>query len=119
MCFLRKGLVFGLGFGFLWNFKPKHGLDTHKEPRIVLGYIMVYYCILWYISPRIVLGYILVYHGILWYMSVKEVLESLGMNPNLVAAWIHFTLFWDNITHNKAETVHFWGLMNSTTKLNL
>ena len=24
--------------------------------------------------------------------------------------------FWDNITHYKTESVHFWGLMNSTTK---
>ena len=25
-------------------------------------------------------------------------------------------LFWDNITHYKTESVHFWGLMNSATK---
>ena len=24
--------------------------------------------------------------------------------------------FWDNITHYKTESVHFWGLMNSATK---
>ena len=23
--------------------------------------------------------------------------------------------FWDNITHYKTESVHFWGLMNSAT----
>ena len=29
------------------------------------------------------------------------------------------TLFtaWDNITHYKTESAHFWGLMNSATKL--
>ena len=35
----------------------------------------------------------------------------------LVAEWIHFTLFGDNITHYKTKSVHFWGLMNSATKL--
>ena len=35
----------------------------------------------------------------------------------LVAEWIHFTLFGDNITHYKTESVHCWGLMNSATKL--
>ena len=25
--------------------------------------------------------------------------------------------FWDNTTHYKTESVHFWGLMNSATKL--
>ena len=25
--------------------------------------------------------------------------------------------FWDDITHYKAKTVHFWGLMNSATKV--
>ena len=24
--------------------------------------------------------------------------------------------FWDNITHYKTESVHFWGLMTSATK---
>ena len=24
--------------------------------------------------------------------------------------------FWDNITHSKTKSVHFWGLMNSATK---
>ena len=36
--------------------------------------------------------------------------------PNLVAEWIHFTLFGDNITHHKTESVHFLGLMNPATK---
>ena len=36
---------------------------------------------------------------------------------NLVAEWIHFAFFWDNCTHYKTESVHFWGLMNSATKL--
>ena len=30
---------------------------------------------------------------------------------SLVAEWIHFTLFWDNITHFKTKSVHFWGLI--------
>ena len=34
----------------------------------------------------------------------------------LVAEWIHFTLFWDNITHYKTESVYFLGLINSATK---
>ena len=25
--------------------------------------------------------------------------------------------FWDNITHYKTKSVHFWGLMNSATKI--
>ena len=25
--------------------------------------------------------------------------------------------FWDNITHYKTESVDFWGLMNSATKI--
>ena len=25
--------------------------------------------------------------------------------------------FWDNITHYRTESVHFWGLMNSATKV--
>ena len=29
---------------------------------------------------------------------------------DLVAAWIHFTLFGDNITHHKTESVHFCGV---------
>ena len=37
-------------------------------------------------------------------------------NPYLVAEWIHFTLFGDNMTHYKTESVHFLGLMNSATK---
>ena len=28
---------------------------------------------------------------------------------SLVAEWIHFTLFGDNITHYKTKSVHFWG----------
>ena len=28
-----------------------------------------------------------------------------------------FYTFWDNITHYKTERVHFWGLMNSATKI--
>ena len=24
--------------------------------------------------------------------------------------------FWDNITHYRTESVHFWGLINSATK---
>ena len=27
--------------------------------------------------------------------------------------------YWDNLTHYKTESVDFWGLMNSTTKLEL
>ena len=38
------------------------------------------------------------------------------MLENLVAEWIHFALFWDNITHYKTTSVHFGGLMNSATK---
>ena len=34
----------------------------------------------------------------------------------LVAEWIHFTLFGIMIPTIKAESVHFWGLMNSATK---
>ena len=34
-----------------------------------------------------------------------------------LAEWIHFTLFWDIITHYKTESVHFLGLMNSATKV--
>ena len=36
---------------------------------------------------------------------------------NLIAEWIHFTLFGDSITHYKTESVHFSGLMNSATKV--
>ena len=25
--------------------------------------------------------------------------------------------FWDNITYSKTESVYFWGLMNSATKV--
>ena len=25
--------------------------------------------------------------------------------------------FWDSITHSKNKSVHFWGLVNSATKL--
>ena len=35
----------------------------------------------------------------------------------LVAEWIHFYAFWDNITHSKNYSVHFLGLLNSATKL--
>ena len=37
---------------------------------------------------------------------------------NLVAEWIHFTLFGDNNTHYKTDSVHCLGLMNSATKFN-
>ena len=36
---------------------------------------------------------------------------------NVVAEWIHFTLFWENIAHYKTKSVRFWGLMNSATKV--
>ena len=35
---------------------------------------------------------------------------------NSVAEWMRFTLFWDNTTHYKTESVHFLGLMNSATE---
>ena len=35
---------------------------------------------------------------------------------HLVAEWIHFTLFWDYITHYKTESVHFLGLVNPAAK---
>ena len=42
-----------------------------------------------------------------------------GSPLDLVAEWVHFTLFRDNITHSKTKSVHFWGLMNSATKKKL
>ena len=39
-----------------------------------------------------------------------------GSYNDLVAEWIHFTLFWDKTTHYRTESVHFLGLMNSATK---
>ena len=41
-----------------------------------------------------------------------------GIN-SLVAEWIHFTLFGILLptTHYKTESLHFWGLMNSATKI--
>ena len=40
-----------------------------------------------------------------------------GLDICLVAELMHFITFWENITHYKTESVHFWGLMNSATKL--
>ena len=37
-------------------------------------------------------------------------------NPNLVAEWIHF-INGTHYNHYKTESVNFWGLMNSATKL--
>ena len=43
---------------------------------------------------------------------------SIGMASRLlVAEWIHFTLYGDNMTHYKTKSLHFLGLMNSATKV--
>ena len=43
-------------------------------------------------------------------MGLSGVFEVLGfVNLDLVAEWIHFTPFWDNITHYKTKSVHFLG----------
>ena len=35
----------------------------------------------------------------------------------LLSSWLDtLYTFWDNITHYKTESVHFWGLMNSATE---
>ena len=38
-------------------------------------------------------------------------------NSFLVAEWDTLYTFWDNIAHYKTESVQFWGLMNSATKV--
>ena len=43
--------------------------------------------------------------------------KTLAEDNYSVAEWIHFIYtFWDSITHYKAKSVHFWGLMNSAIK---
>ena len=42
--------------------------------------------------------------------------RAYGYEGFLVADWLHFTHFWDNITQYNTKSVHCWGLMNSATK---
>ena len=52
--------------------------------------------------------------------TIETLRSNSGTYPGfefiLVAEWIHFTLWGENITHCKTESVHCLGPMNPATK---